>query len=86
MLQEVDWMIDESGNPPARKTAEFTGLRSDLSSGNWQLLRRGSRVCQRRRERDTKPADRNGSGVLAGGMKKAGGFFHRPAFFVTFCG
>jgi len=35
-------------------------------------------VCARRRERDTKLTDRNGSGPLAGGKKKAGGFLLRP--------
>jgi len=70
----------------ASQIAEGQRLARDFKPQKAPASGESDSSCQRWRKRDTKPADRNGSGVLAGGMKKAGRFFHRPALFVTFCG
>ena len=41
-------------------------------------------ACRCRREPDAKLTRRNGCGVAPEGMKKAGGFLHRPAAWVSF--
>jgi transposase len=48
------------------------------------LRRAYERNCRCRREPDAKLTRRNGCGVAPEGMKKAGGFLHRPAAWVSF--
>jgi hypothetical protein len=80
------WKLARLNFPQAVYILDYYHACEHLNLLSATLYGEGSVLCQRWRERDTKPADRNGSGVLAGGMKKAGGFFHRPALFVTFRG